>query len=48
MSKNKKEKKLVQIILTMREIWMHTAHKVQKNKKKYNRKSKHRKNGTTL
>lgn len=48
MSQSKKEKKLVQIILTMQEIWMHTTHKIEKNKKKYNRKSKHYKNGTTL
>lgn len=28
----------------MQEIWMHTTHKVEKNKKKYNRKSKHKNN----
>ena len=35
-------KKLVKIILTMEEIWKHTIPKVEKNKKKYNRKTKHK------
>ena len=38
-------KKLVKIILTMEEIWKHTIPKVEKNKKKYNRKTKHKNNG---
>lgn len=38
----KSSKKLVAITVTMQEIWQHTMPKVQKNKKKYTRKSKHK------
>jgi len=34
--------KMEQIEITMQEIWQATRHIVQKNKKKYNRKSKHK------
>ena len=36
-------KKLVKIEVTMNEIWMATKKTISKNKKKYNRKSKHKK-----
>jgi len=35
-------KKLKKIEVTMREIWDATKPKIQKNKKKYNRKPKHK------
>lgn len=38
-------KKLVTIAYTMQEVWMHTKPMVQKSKKKYNRKKKHKNNG---
>jgi hypothetical protein len=41
MSKTKK-KNLIEIELTMQEIWQHTMPKVEKNKKKYERKNKHK------
>jgi hypothetical protein len=37
------KKKLIKIILTMQEIWQQTKPKIQKNKKKYTRKDKHKK-----
>jgi len=42
MSKDNKNKKLVTVNLTMQEIWQAMRGSVQKNKKKYNRKSKHK------
>ena len=41
--KDTKVKTLVTITVLMQEIWQHTMPKVQKNKKKYNRKPKHKK-----
>lgn len=38
----KSPEKLITFTVTMQEIWMHTQPKVFKNKKKYNRKVKHK------
>ena len=38
----KQETKLIKIELTVQEIWGASKHMVVKNKKKYNRKSKHK------
>lgn len=37
------KKKLRKVTLTMQEIWQETTPKVEKNKKKYTRKEKHKK-----
>lgn len=39
-----KNKKIQEITVTMQEIWQQTTPKVHKNKKKYTRKDKHKKN----
>lgn len=41
--KNEKQKPLEQVELTMQEIWMATRPCVQKSKKSYTRKEKHKK-----
>ena len=41
MSKTNKDK-LIRIELTMQEIWQHTMPKVEKSKKQYKRKPKHK------
>jgi hypothetical protein len=38
----KQETKLIKVELTVQEIWGASKHMVVKNKKKYNRKSKHK------
>ena len=40
-----KNKKIIRIEVTMEEIWKHTAPKIEKNKKKYQRKPKHKNKG---
>lgn len=42
---SKTKKKLNEIELTMEEIWQHTMPKVEKSKKKYQRKPKHKNKG---
>lgn len=44
MSKTRRDK-LIKIELTMQEIWQHTMPKVEKSKKQYKRKPKHKNNG---
>jgi hypothetical protein len=44
MSKTNKDK-LREVTFTMQEIWQHTMPRVQKSKKQYNRKPKHKNRG---